>query len=326
MFSVQAMLLSVGAGKGVEDAIAQTIDQNNPSLVAFVVTERSRPILDKAAQVLRDIYSNESAALMCETAEQEGRCECISDSDAEDVTMCYQAALRLLDVLRGRGVPPGSVTVDFTGGTKPMSAGLVLAAVHAGCKSLSYVGGLHRDELGRVKRGAGVVRALRPTGILLELVRDRLIKDFNSWQFAACRNTVEWMKSRVDLSLAPDIEAVGTLADFYEAWDRFDHARADDLVKQVKEAEKVWHLDTKDNRSVVHRLAEAKQKPTEELLRISKDEQPSSQDAVLLVADIYANALRRLQEGRYDDAVARLYRVTELVAILLQANLKHFEK
>lgn len=311
---MQAMLLSVGAGKGVEYAIAQTIDQNNPSVIAFIATKQSYPILDNVIQVLRDIYNNESAALICEKAKEEGLCECISDSDAEDVTMCHQAALRLIDTLRSRDVAPKSVTVDFTSGTKPMSAGLVLAAVQAGCKSLSYVGGSHRDEVGRVKRGAGVVKAVQPTSILLELVRDQLIKDFNSWQFGACRNNVEWVKSRMDLSLAPDVEALGTLADFYEAWDRFDHARADGLSKQVKEAEKVWHLDTKYNRSVVHRLAEAKQKPTEELLRIPKDEQPSDQDAVLLVADIYANALRRLQEGRYDDAVARLYRVTELVA------------
>ncbi len=309
---MQAMLMSVGAGSGVECAVAQTIDQSNPSIAGFLVTERSRRILAEAAKVLRQIHSNEQGALVCERADEEGLCVCISDSDAEDVTACYQAALRALSALRERGAAPSAVTVDFTGGTKPMSSGLVLAAVHSGCKSLSYVGGSTRDEAGRVKRGAGIVKAVPPLQINLELIADRLVDDFNSLRFGACRAAVDWAESRIDYSMAPRLRAARVLASFYEAWDRFDHAGADGVAKEVKEAEKTWGLDTQKNRYVVHVLAKAKQNPPDELL--------GDDNAELLMADIYANALRRADEGRYDDAVARLYRLTELVAQIALAR------
>jgi len=34
----------------------------------------------------------------------------------------------------------------------------------------------------------------------------------------------------------------------------------------------------------------------------------------LLIADILNNARRRMKEGKYDDAMARLYRTVELIA------------
>lgn len=303
---MHALLMSVGAGKGVENAIAQSVNQHNPSAAAFLVTERSCQTLAEASKTLREIHSNEQAAELLEAADSEGLCVRVSDSEAEDITACYRAAVRALELLADRGASASAVTVDFTGGTKAMSGGLVLAAVYAGCKSLSYVGGSVRDEAGRVVRGAEAIASRAPLQIHIDLITGHIIESFNHLRFGTCRAEADWVESKMDLSLAPHIRAVRVLADFYEAWDRFDHTAAVERVKDVKDAEREWEIDTQCNRSVVHVLADARQEPLHNLLAGDK--------AGYLMADIYANAHRRMSEGRFDDAAARLYRVTELAA------------
>ncbi|MHC1597936.1 MAG: TIGR02710 family CRISPR-associated CARF protein, partial [Methermicoccaceae archaeon] len=49
------------------------------------------------------------------------------------------------------------------------------------------------------------------------------------------------------------------------------------------------------------------------MLKVLSDAQHSSEEALEYGVVLYANAIRRLREGRYDDCVARLYRTIEFI-------------
>jgi|CXWK01.1.fsa_nt_gi hypothetical protein len=75
----------------------------------------------------------------------------VDHNNAEDVyekvTMCLRATERL-------GLPRSEVTADYTGGTKPMSGGMVLAAATMGF-SLEYMDARQHDAQGRAVASGG---------------------------------------------------------------------------------------------------------------------------------------------------------------------------
>ncbi len=73
--------------------------------------------------------------------------------DAEDLTSTYQAVMRIFTKeLQPSGLSTVDVIADMTGGTKPMTSGMVMACL-ARRVSLQYVKAL-RDEKGKVEHGA----------------------------------------------------------------------------------------------------------------------------------------------------------------------------
>ncbi len=93
------------------------------------------------------------------------------------------------------------------------------------------------------------------------------------------------------------------LAQAYDAWDKFQHGEFNKHYHKVDRsiAELAGFLLAEGIIDRVQSMAKAgakePKKPTEDHL-----------------ADLWNNAERRVREGRYDDAVARLYRLTEMIA------------
>ena len=72
--------------------------------------------------------------------------------DESDAEAAYEAAVKAVRRLAVKGRSPEAITVDYTYGSKPMSAGALYAAVTENCGSIVYVTG-ERDENGRVISG-----------------------------------------------------------------------------------------------------------------------------------------------------------------------------
>lgn len=306
----RALVLTVGMGKDVEYAIARSLLHHNPDLAAFIVSESSRQLLARVAEILRDKEHQPELANLCRKAEKKGLVKLLPNSDVEDVDQCYRAAEEAIADLFNGGVKPNQVWVDITGGTKPMSAGLALAAIRLKCAEISYVGGVSRDDAGRVIRGSERIKALEPMEVVKDYLLDAATDAFNRYDFESAKSALVDLGCKASLSRYPEAEALLTLADFYQAWDRFDHEAADGLSRQLKDAGKAWKADTASNRKAVHMLAAAKK----ELNRPSLEPLTDDCAAPLLLGDLFANAQRRGEEGKFDDAVARLYRLTELIA------------
>ncbi|HEY5953785.1 MAG TPA: TIGR02710 family CRISPR-associated CARF protein, partial [Terrimicrobiaceae bacterium] len=109
-----------------------------------------------------------------------------------------------------------------------------------------------------------------------------------------------------DASRKTEFSALLNLANALADWERFEHGHAlnkfTELSKHANNLEAVLGYD------FTPRIARAKS----QLEAINN--MPKGAVSMALTVDLLANASRRIQECRYDDAVARLYRAIEALA------------
>lgn len=292
----KALIITLGTGPGVESGIARSIQVNHPDAIRFIATRES-------ASTIARIETKLGYRLTCGEP-------CLIE-DGDDVEDCWATAEQLISSLIDNGVQPQDIFVDFTSGTKAMSAGAVLAAIGRECSGLVYVTG-KRGPDSRVISGTERVITVAPYRIFVES-RRRLVKDFfNAFQYEACLSLVREVRSRAaDLELQGECNHLENLICAYSKWDRFDHRGALSFFKQLpKEWSKRWRIDISHSKEIVSRIAKQQERYGE--MADIKDKY-----SIEMLADLLANAQRRAQEGKYDDAIARLYRAVELIAQLL---------
>ncbi|WP_299433073.1 TIGR02710 family CRISPR-associated CARF protein [uncultured Meiothermus sp.] len=202
------------------------------------------------------------------------------------------------------------MVADITGGTKTMSAGLVLALTGQGV-TFSYVGGERRDAQGRVESGAERLRQLEDPTYRYGLREwDGFRRAWNQGDFpAACDFIAELLNRPLSPSEQRFYTHLKGITRGMEDWDLFRHKEAwqgleKDLEPAVGIAE-AWGHGAKVR--VLQGLLEAKGR-----LRQILDQE--KKPTFVLLADLLANARRREARKRYDDALARLYRAIELTA------------
>ena len=265
----KGMVITVGVGEGVENAIAKSIMSENPERVVFICTDSSK---DKVAHII-DICKDRF----------ESSIEII---DEEDFDSCYRKASEIVSVLV-REYGAKGVTADITSGTKPMSSGLAFACVAFECERLVYVSG--RREKGRVITGTEKVISVTPMSAIAELKLRLCIELFNRFQYDSCLNIIEDLERKIkDDEILSRFRRVERLAKACSAWDRFQH---DDAFKVLREFKGEFEESKRHLYLIV-----------------------SDKDDKAMIADLLQNAERRISEGKYDDAVARVYRCIEKVA------------
>lgn len=283
------LVQTVGTGETVSQALAFTIRARQPRLVVFVCTETSR---DKTLPGV-------TAAL--DGGMPEHRVELIDDSDNVDVIAdrCGQ----VLDGLAAES-PGVRLEVDFTSGTKPMSAGIVAAAVGRRVARLLYATG-PRDADGRVTETTGV-RTLVPASLTADRELAELGELFNRGQFAAVQVAAERLSGELEAGtrLHDRAASLEFMARAYRAWDLFKWGEANNILSQIRSHERQlkdsgWTVDT------LHR-----QKDFLESAARRDGRMPPSPERLV---DLLASAERCHRRGRFDDAVARLYRLVEYV-------------
>lgn len=214
----------------------------------------------------------------------------------DDPDEIFLVVTQEIERLRSAG---NSVVVDYTGGTKSMSLGAALAAL-ASKVDLTLTTGERRDL---VRVASGSERAT-PVGFRCIQARFAQERAEDAWRRFAYADAAELLDhAHRELTLAADVpgsvrklrERVDRLRAaswMFEAWDRFDHREALYLWK----AERLELLGG--------------MKPYGEALAVldSNDREP------LVLLDLWHNAERRAKRHRFDDALARLYRLVEWTA------------
>lgn len=203
-----------------------------------------------------------------------------------------------------------AVVVDFTGGTKVMSAALALAARRWKC-TFSYVGGEERS-----KSGLGVVvsgrerhfHQLNPWDALGYQAVEDAVSVFNHGGYAAAAALLELAVKMADKpDVKRELSTLAAVTKAYAAWDRFDHKEAkQEFNNALKHRNDLNVIFPHDAAALVMRLER-------HCSRVSKLE-ASAEPKREWVEDLYDNACRRAAESRWDDAVARLYRAFEAMA------------
>lgn len=309
MDSKKVLLVSVG---GSPAPVVYAINQHRPEYVIFFASRDSR---EKAvAEVLPNVNFRPRDHQFIVTPNEQ-------DLEASARTL-LQELPRTLDVWR---LGFDDLGADYTGGTKTMSAAVVLALSRR-VGSFSYVGGVERD-----KAGLGVVIDGREQMLYCRNPWDTMAVDtlrqmallFNRCRFQSVRDMAQEAARRADVRRL-FFEAMAFAAEGYYCWDAFEYRKGMELLKRGESMlrnltamvgdspAKRFHGDVAECLSVLGKVVE-------ELVALSGPkgggEARPTLDGRRLLADLVANAVRRADvEHRYEDAVARLYSAIEKMA------------
>lgn len=294
----KGMVITVGVGREIEHAIALSIRNSNPDRVVFLITEQSKAKVEQVEHEAKQMGFDLPPY------------EFVEVEDENDAEKAYEAAVNAIRQLSQHGIQPSDITVDYTTGSKPMSAGALYAAIMEECGTIVYVHGQRDKETGRVIKGTEQSSTYTPKRLMARRIQLEAIRLFNAYQFAAAEQLISaflqpFPEEQV-AQLFPELDGLKKLCAAYRAWDAFDHSAAQEAFEAVdKSVMERWSPDRQIacNKGWVNRLA-----------RKLQSERPTDRLCEELLVDLWANALRRLEEGRFIDAVARLYRLVELIA------------
>ena len=311
------LLASVG---GSEASVIASLNQHQPEYVVFFASKTSRPTIREKIEPALTFRPKDH--------------EIIVTPDEQDLLACTRILLdRLPEILGNWGLEARELVGDFTGGTKTMSAAVVLALSRQKC-AYSYVGGARRD-----KDGLGVVingseRVLRLDNPWDVLALDEL-KDY-SQMFNRCQfQPAELLAARTAEALSEKREFFRTLsrlAKGYGLWDGFLHEQALPVLRQAEselarmatvgdERLRQCHAAVAENISSLAAVAAE----LERYVKVNKKkkagpvQEPADEASggEAIIRDLLANAVRRAEvEQRHEDAVARLYGAIEKIAKL----------
>ncbi len=138
----KALVLTVGVGRDVVCSLRLALEYHNPSFVLFLCTPQSRRHVD-ALLSQRPPVPDHHAEAFTET------------TGSEKLALLYEDVIRS-QLSRKRGLRPEQVHVDYTRGTKAMSAAADYVAIDLELAGVSHITG-DTDDCGEVLREFGDV-------------------------------------------------------------------------------------------------------------------------------------------------------------------------
>lgn len=294
-----ALFLSVGGSPG---PLVSAMTAIRPDRVVFVVSDgskgspTSRAMVDEES-IVYDLRSGRMGPGLShlDVCPRAFSVVSVPPDDLDTALVRIDAAL---SAERRAGFP---VVVDYTGGTKSMAAAMVLAASAHSNVQLQFMAG-RRADLAQVE--AGTESPVEMPGDLLGLgqsfasIRAFVARRQYGPALAladAARAQIDHHPKRVPTAWRGQVDAWRHGLKLLDAWDRFDHPEAHKLLSAGLDEEAPWAL-VLEAQGYADRLSD---------LDANRRSHP------VLVEDLWLNAERRAENGLFDDAVARLYRLAE---------------
>ncbi len=304
----KALLISVG---GSHQPVVHSLNQQEPDYVIYFASSQSRSMIRQEIEPALHYHPLDHDIIVTPDP----------NNLVESVAEIMRKLPRLLEMW---GLTNEDITGDYTGGTKTMSAAVVLALADHGCR-YSYVGGKirNKDGLGTVQDGHEEMVSLENPWDTLAVgpLRDIALL-FNRCRFRSAHDLAQRTAGRTD-KLKNFFSNLQTAIYGYLCWDNFIYNKALGSLGKARN----WFgsaAEMKGHPAFI-KFAEALVENQEHVKRV-KDQydtltqgtQTASQASVddrPLVLDLLANAKRRGEvEHKYDDAVARLYTALEKMA------------
>jgi CRISPR-associated protein (TIGR02710 family) len=298
----QPILLVCTVG-GSHQPIVSAIEILKPDFVCFICTGRDPGTGQPGSEIqitgkgicIKAKFSDERPSLPnipTQTGLDADRYE-VRLCPADDLDAVFRVCYEALRELRARQAE-ARVVADYTGGTKTMSAGLVAAALELDGVELQLVTG-NRADLIKVHDGWQSVG--EASADELQLTR-RMSPYLAAWRRYAYDEAALGLAGlpRPKGQTGTRLDRARSLSQAYAAWDRFEH---DEALTRLQSYAAVLPEELKSHLGVLQRLcgkaSDARKEPAQ-------------------LFDLYRNAERRAKQGRYDDAVARIYRLLEWTA------------
>jgi len=273
-----------------------TITALEPKYVHFLCTEQSVTFLDGIVKE-------------CELSAEHWDRDIIKRADGADV---YEKVKVVVGRWERGGLKREKIAIDPTGGTKAMVSGSAVAGAFLNA-DLLYVDSTYGWVLRKSVPGSErIILLSNPFDIFGDLDEGKAIELFNGHNYGISARFFDEIEGKTGDQVR--LVKFGIEKDFaggYGAWDIFDFEKAKlKLERALADAKKFREeYDERIERhlEILTILSENAEKSIFELLQ---DDAFSSH----LMVDIFCNAGRRIEQGRYDDAIIRFYRVLELIA------------
>jgi CRISPR-associated protein (TIGR02710 family) len=221
----------------------------------------------------------------------------------EELGPCYRKLReRIPELLAKWKVPAAEVLADYTGGTKTMSAALVMASLER-FGQFSYIGGEQREKAGLGVTVDGRERVLYQENPWSQLAVREVERARDLWrgcQFEAAEEVLREVAGRVSGKMR--FESLANLAGAMAARHRLDFKTAKNRLGPLRGALPLLY-DGRGDFGVVDFVAKA----MEVCNACSKGEASPE-----LLRELLDNTLRTAAQRRYEDAAARLYRAMEM--------------
>lgn len=179
------LIISVG---GSIDPVVSSIQKNRPDRIVFVCSddlETTPGSYRLVSQIL-----NQAGATDC-------RYEVIRIKEIDDLNVCYTESLRIIERER-REFVKATLIVDYTGGTKSMSAGLAAAAMDVPGVFLCVMKGL-RADLKQVQAGTQRLRLSSTDATYVQRQERLLVTLLRRYDYAAAKELIDQLIHTPDL-------------------------------------------------------------------------------------------------------------------------------
>lgn len=281
-----ATILAITVGGSCAPVVTAVRDFQPEFVLFFASTgsKGSRVMLDGPGKPCAD-----QPNILAQTGLAERKYRIVDLEEPDSLDLCYRQIREALASTSSEH-PGLERLADYTGGTKTMSAALVLAGLELGWQ-LSLVKGT-RADLVKVINGTEMASLANTWEVRVQQRLAEAFELFNQYAFASAGKLLEGLLRVAPLNPQTDreIRKWVALCRGFDAWDRYDHSRARQLLEPYQaEIVSQWRF----------------------LKTLTALQPGASYEAVF---DLVLNAERRAARGRYDDAVARLYRALEMFA------------
>lgn len=291
--TIKLMVMSLG---GTPDPLIKSISTHNPEKVIFLASHDSVPL----SQTILNAVPVKPVT------------EFVITENPNSLYECYQKSRECIDRVQKTRFKPQQTMVDYTGGTKVMTAALLLASLGRLFK-FNYVGGQLRDKngLGPVKKGHEIMfTEASPWALFAEEERRQVVTLFNSRRFSAVIEILDHFERQVPLKISEYFKFILPLAKGFLLWDQFSHKAAlrnmENGITNLKKFIQI-HQTIK-----LELFLSSMEKCKSHLNNVVEQNSGSEKFNPALINDLINNARRKMEDKRFDDAAARIYRALEL--------------
>jgi len=229
----------------------------------------------------------------------------VERANAEDVYKAIKEAVEEFEKDCGKR---NKICIDITGGTKAMVAGAAIAGAMLSIP-LIYIKSIEQRG-GAVPFTEEITQIANPADTFGTLDEKIAMTLFDRHLYAGA---IEILGRLCDTTREPTkFEIEENVAKGYAGWDRFEYGEA---LKMLKEARNL--INTRGICRECCKIIETNIAALEKLRKTEGmclyDVLRNDELAHYLILDMYENAVRRAEEGKFEDAVIRLYRVLEFL-------------
>ncbi len=275
------------SGTDIAHALFQSLNQYNPDTAVFIVSKETK--IKTLPFIEEKIKSHKPTLEYFAELEEE----------INEFEELHNSFVKIILKYIKQGYEKSNIIVDYTSGTKAMSAALVSAGIFIQVGRITYTYG-KRGDGGRVQSGSEKTTSLSPNLFITGKKFSEAKLLFNKNLFEGVINLLSSFEDLPHPDFSTKIQFIIQLSHALNNWDKFEFGSAFEILNQMKKDENMLH------EAKYFGLSLEKFTQTANTLKEKKLND-------FLVCELISNAGRRATEGKYDDAVARLYRALEMI-------------